>query len=92
VKVRDLIRDLLDTDMNAEVMISAPLECSQSDPRPGHLSIPSLGIRTGTFQGPGSEPAVGSPWVMVQGTSRGSGPTTPRWHCASSTPTWRTGT
>lgn len=69
MKVRDLIRDLLDTDMNAEVMISAPLECSQSDPRPGHLSIPSLGIRTGTFQGPGSEPAVGSPWVMVQGTS-----------------------
>lgn len=66
MKARELIKALLEVDMDAEVMISAPQECSKGDPRPGRLDLPTLGIRAGAFVAP--EGSKGKPWVIIQGT------------------------
>jgi hypothetical protein len=68
MKVRELIQALLDSDidMDAEVMISAPLECDRSNPRKGLLDLPTHGISAGRFVAP--DIVKGRPWVRIQGT------------------------
>lgn len=66
MKVRELIRALADEDPEAEVIISAPLECDRSNPRRGRLDLPTYGISAGRFVEP--DMVKGRPWVRIQGT------------------------
>ena len=75
MKARELVNLLLEQDPDAEVMVSAPLECAQ-DPGlfnvdvskrklVGRLDLPTRGLDAGLFQ---TGPNTGKPWVMVIGT------------------------
>ena len=68
MKVRELIQALLDSDidMDAEVIISAPLKHDRSNPRKGRLDLPTHGISAGQFLAP--EMVKDRPWVRIQGT------------------------
>lgn len=68
MKVRELIQALMesDIDLDAEVIISAPLEHDRSNPRKGRLDLPTHGISAGRFVAP--EMVEGRPWVRIQGT------------------------
>lgn len=62
---RDLIYELLKHDLNAEVMISAPLEADQGHPGlTGDLTLPTCGVDSGFFQ---SGAVEGMPWVSILG-------------------------
>jgi hypothetical protein len=72
VNVQQLIDNLQEAiaqgtvDPKAEIMISAPMFCSQNPAdigRQDHLTIPVLSLEVGSFS------SSGHPWVIVQGTS-----------------------
>jgi len=67
--VRELLAPLARPEVNldAEVMIRAPLECDRGHPGlKGNLHIPTRGIEAGAFPKQ-SSPMSGKPWVMIIG-------------------------
>lgn len=67
MKVRQLVQHLVTLDMDAEVMVDAPLSCARSDvaQHGGNLTLPVLAVTFGVFQ---SGNAKGRPWVSIVGT------------------------
>lgn len=65
MKVRDLMEKLRTLNPDAEVTINAPFSASKSNPRPGHLWIPSYKVTSGEFA---SGEFKGKPWVCIEGT------------------------
>ena len=65
MKVRDLLKELEGVDLDAEVTINAPFSASKSNPRPGHLWIPSRKVTSGKFA---AGEGKGEPWVCIEGT------------------------
>lgn len=63
MNVRQLIEHLLKSDLEAEVMIDAPLCCSRSPVvATDSLSLPVRCVKLGVF------PDSGKSWLIVQGT------------------------
>lgn len=68
--VRELISELLRSgvDMDAEVMVSTPLECNRGAPGVGTLILPTIQIETGVFPEASIEELRGKSWAKVCGT------------------------